>query len=160
MNVGTVNIALNLLGILLGGGALVGVLRYLNNRQSIRNADEADIRDHYAEELKGLRAKLAEQELGFQNLENHLREQLKRSDQRHEECETARDAARKEINLLHKQVRDHQAEIDGLKRQIVRYSAEGVIELSAPMPSEQIEDAAQRAIDALDKQENGDTPNK
>jgi hypothetical protein len=35
-----------------------------------------------------------------------------------------------------------------------------VIELSAPVPSEQIEDAAQRAIDALDKQENGDTPNK
>jgi hypothetical protein len=85
---------------------------------------------------------------------------LKRSDQRHEECEAARDLARKEINLLHKQVRDHQAEIDGLKRQIVRYSAEGVIELSAPVPSEQIEDAAQRAIDALDKQENGDTPNK
>jgi hypothetical protein len=58
MEVGTVNIVLNLLGILLGGGALVGVLKFLNNRQSIRNADEADIRDHYAEEVGELRKEL------------------------------------------------------------------------------------------------------
>lgn len=79
MNASSINIVLNLLGILLGGGALVGVLRFLNARQGLHNADEADIRDHYAQEVGELRKELRQCE---------------------EECRGKLDAAEKKIRTL------------------------------------------------------------
>lgn len=50
-----VNILLNLLGIILGGGALGVVLTHYRGMRTLDNAKEADIRDHYAGEVKELR---------------------------------------------------------------------------------------------------------
>lgn len=146
MDAGVINIALNLLGVLLGGGALVGVLRYLNNRQSIRNADEADIRDHYAEELERQTAAVAAAH------ERH-NAALEASDRRLVECESWASKSRLEIRALNQKVDDQQDEITGLKRQIARYSAEGAIMLADQVPSEEVENSAHRVINEIDKKE-------
>lgn len=117
-----INMLLNVVGILLGGGALGIVLRYINRRAEIHNQDEANIRDHYAGELKALREKLDSQEEHFRAMEKHWREMLEASDRRHQECEEARQALRREIDKMH-------AELTGLKRQISEYSADKMIEL-------------------------------
>jgi cell division septum initiation protein DivIVA len=130
---GTINILLNVLSLLLGGGALVGVLRYLNNRQTIRNADTADIRDHYAEEVEQLRGQLI-------GLEKHYREMLSSSDKRHAECEDARTEMRARVSDLESQVK-------GLEAQIRQYSADSVLKLAGQQPSEQVVAAAHRVKD-------------
>lgn len=133
MNAGTINIVLNLLGVLLGGGALVGVLRFLNNRQSIRNADEADIRDHYADEVAQLRGQLV-------ILEKHYRDMLASSDKRHAECEDARTEMRGRVSDLENHVK-------GLEAQIRQYSSETVLKLAGQQPSDHVVEAARRVKD-------------
>lgn len=135
MNPATINIILNILSLLLGGGALLGVLRYLNNRQTIRNADTADIRDHYAAEVTQLRAQLV-------TLEKHYREMLLASDRRHAECEQARTEMRGRISELEDHVR-------GLEAQMRRYSSDTVLKLAGE-PSDQVVEAARRVRD-MDK---------
>lgn len=131
----TLNVILNILSLLLGGGALIGVLRYLNNRQAIRNADTADIRDHYADEVTQLRSQLVA-------LEKHYREMLVASDRRHAECEEARTEMRGRISELEDHVR-------GLEAQMRRYSSDTVLKL-AGQPSDQVIEAARRVRD-MDK---------
>jgi Tfp pilus assembly protein PilV len=48
----TLNIILNIATLLLGGGMLGVVLRHRHGMRSLQNADDADVRDHYSEELQ------------------------------------------------------------------------------------------------------------
>lgn len=121
----------------LGGvSGIIGiVLRYRLGSQKLSNADEADIRDHYAQEVAAMREKLDRQETHFQLLEKHLREMIAASDQRaeesdrrHAECEAARQAMRREIDGMHDEIR-------GLKRQIPEVSADKLLILEGK-PSE------------------------
>lgn len=139
MTPSTINIILNLLGIVLGGGALVGVLRFLNNRQSIRNADEADVRDHYAEILTGLRAER-------DAADERYNAALAAADRRLADCEDWANKSRDVVKILREKVDDQQQEIDGLKRQIVRYSAHQAVLLDeqGEGPSEEVVSAARR----------------
>jgi predicted RNase H-like nuclease (RuvC/YqgF family) len=95
--------------------------------KGLQNAAEADIRDHYADEVKALREKLDRQEAHFRTLEKHLREMIdasdkraEESDRRHGECEQARRELRGEIDEMHK-------ELTGLHRQITEQSADKLL---------------------------------
>jgi chromosome segregation ATPase len=114
----------------------LGLRRIGVDAQQVDNADEADIRDHYAQEIAAMRLQLTEQD-------DRNRTKLERADQRIEECMEGRDELRARIRELEETV-------DGLKRQIVRYSADTAIELD---PSPMVRDAAERVRDI---QENGD----
>lgn len=136
MNAGSLNVILNIAGLLLGGTALGVVLRYKLGVKRLTNENEADIRDHYAAELERLVGKMDAREKHFLDVERHLRELIATSDKRHEECELARSEDRRERAKM-------QDEIDGMKRQILRYSAEGVLMLSE-QPSDAVSRAAKR----------------
>jgi hypothetical protein len=96
---------------------IVTFLRRGVSLKGLRNADEADIRDHYAQEVEALRGQLL-------SMERHYREMLEKSDRRHEECEAARSAMRQEI--------------DGLKRQIPGLSADRLLILEQNGPPSEI----------------------
>jgi hypothetical protein len=66
--------------------------------QRLSNESEADIRDHYADEVGALRTQLL-------TLERHYREMLEQSDRRHAECEVARQEIRTELEGLKSQIR-------------------------------------------------------
>lgn len=66
--------------------------------KGLENANEADIRDHYAEEVAALRGQLL-------SIEKHYREMLEQSDRRHAECEASRGVMREELEGLKKQFR-------------------------------------------------------
>lgn len=148
MNAGQLNVILNIVGLLLGGTALGVVLRYRLGMRKLALADEANIRDHYAKEVARYVDKMGAQERRFDDkasvqekhfldVEKHLREMIATSDKRHEECEFARAEDRRDRSRM-------QDEIDGLKRQIVRYSAEGVLVLGEHPPSPMVASAAKR----------------
>jgi hypothetical protein len=68
----------------------------------LRNSDAADIRDHYAQELDRLAAR------------------VDASDRLHEECVREREELRRELREVHD-------ELAGIKRQIARYSADALM---------------------------------
>lgn len=118
----TINVILNLVGIILGGTALGVILRYSQGMRGLRDAESANIRDHYAKEVERLTQKLDRQTHNFHELEKHWREMLEASDHRHEECEKARAESRAEMDAMHDQLR-------GLKDQLKQYSADTLIML-------------------------------
>lgn len=124
---GFVNVALNIGGLLLGGTALGVVLRYKLGQQKLAADSEADIRDHYADEVKALREKLNLQEQYFRGLETHLRGLIDESDRRHSECEAARVEDRRERSRM-------QDEIDGMKAQIRAASTDRVLRMEKDPP--------------------------
>lgn len=137
MDASTINVVLNAVTILLGGTLLGVILRYRLGVRKLALGEESNIRDHYAGEVAALRSELNQQERNFRDVENHLRSLLDASDRRHEECERARAESRQEVSALHR-------EIEGMRRQIVRYSAESVLVLSEQRPSAAVEAAAER----------------
>lgn len=90
----------------ISSSGVLGVAAYfLLGRQKLTNADEADIRDHYAEELVALRKALetagerhARRERLFLIRERHQetrhRELLQEGERRHQECVEAREQLR------------------------------------------------------------------
>lgn len=115
--------------------------------KKLKGDSEADIRDHYAQELSALREKLNRQEQRFMDLEGHWRKMLEASDHRHEECEEARQTMRNELSAMH-------GEIAGLKRQLVRYSAERVVTLPG-VEETHAAAAAERVRKIVDDEEAG-----
>lgn len=146
MDAGSLNVVLNVVTVLLGGTLLGVILRYRLGVRKMALGEESSIRDHYAGEVAALRAELNQQEKNFRDVETHLRGLLNASDKRHEECEAARAINRREIEGLYK-------EIEGMRRQIVRYSAEGVLMLTEQRVSPLVQDAAKRVISKIDEQE-------
>jgi hypothetical protein len=102
---GTIPQWLTALGI---GSFLIALLRRDVQVRGLRNTDQADIRDHYAQEVAALRDQLL-------TMEQHYRNMLEQSDKRHDECEVARSQMR--------------AELDGLKRQMAAASADRLLVL-------------------------------
>lgn len=134
--------------------------------RGIRNADEADIRDHYAEEVRQLRERLDRQAERHRltitdvedrarqivsDIEERSRKAIEESDRRHEECEQARREMRREVDDLREEIR-------GL-RAILAQRSESVIRLF-PNVSPEIEDAAARAADAVTANDASDKPRK
>jgi hypothetical protein len=88
--------------------------------RKISSSEAGDLRDHYAEELKSVRLERIQDRAEALKVEKHLREMIQLSDHRHEECEKAR--------IIDRGERAHmQAEIDGLKLQIPRLSADALL---------------------------------
>ena len=58
MDTGYLNLLLNLVTVVVSGGALGIILRYRQGMRGLANTDTADIRDHYAEEVKSLRSEV------------------------------------------------------------------------------------------------------
>lgn len=146
MDAGSLNIVLNVVTVLLGGTLLGVILRYRLGVRKLALGEESSIRDHYAGEVASMRDELNQQERNFREVETHLRSLLTASDGRHEECEKARAEMRREIETLYH-------EIAGMRRQMVRYSAEGVLMLSEQEVSPVVRESAERVIAKIDKQE-------
>lgn len=85
-------------------------LRYLSTSNRLGNENTADIRQHYAAEVAALRTRIVE-------VEAHYRSMLKESEERNEECRKEREEDRNIIRGL-------KDELEGIKRQISRYSAD------------------------------------
>lgn len=84
-----------------GTVALLGViLRHLQVMKRLALGDTADIRDHYAEELKRKNEQDAAREKQFMELERHLREMATLSDERYAECVSERDGLRTDLESL------------------------------------------------------------
>lgn len=132
----------------LGITSLVGLFwRREVNLRKLSNENTADIRDHYAGEVKALRDRLEANLKTFRDLETHWRDMLDASDRRHKECEDARHELRKELTDMH-------SELAGLKRQIARYSSDKAILLEddkAPMAQA----SAERVKNIIKEQDNG-----
>jgi hypothetical protein len=103
---GTIPQWLTALGI---GSFFVALLRRDVQVRGLRNADTADIRDHYADELKALRDRLDIADKRYLEAMKLADSRWEESNRRHEECVKEREDLRDELT--------------GLKRQIIRYSS-------------------------------------
>ncbi len=113
--------ALQLLTTIFSGGLLAAVLTFMvRNRQISINAEEV-LRTHFGAELARLKANAIE------------------SDGRHEECEKAKRQLRRELDLMHDEIR-------GLRDQIRTQASDRVIALerSGAEPSDHVADSAYR----------------
>lgn len=115
MDPAQINMILNLIAVVLGGGAMAAVLGYKTKMRSLALAAEEEIRKHFADEVKSLRGQL-------QGMEKHYREMLEASDKRHEECQLDRDRMRDRV----KELENH---VTGLEAQIRQLSTNAVLEI-------------------------------
>jgi hypothetical protein len=128
----------------LTGGAVVTFVGLLLKRdvqvRGLKNADSADIRDHYADEV----GQLSEQ---FRNaltdLEKRYRDALEESEQRHQKCLDDRDLLRERVNQLEDELR-------GLIRVITQASIDRVLMLGDDVPQD-IREASER-VEAIIKE--------
>lgn len=121
---GTLNVILNVITVLLGGGALGIILKYRLGTKKLGMDSEEAIRDHYAKEVARFQGTM-------QSMEGHYRRMLEDSDRLHEECRVDREKLRSELTGMHDQIRTHKEEIEGLKLQLKRYSADKVLLLDS-----------------------------
>jgi chromosome segregation ATPase len=136
----TINVVLNAVAVLFGGGILGVILAHKRGMIGLSNADKADIRDHYDKELTRLAEALAASEIRHISAEGHLAARLADAESRQRACEEREQE-------LRKRVADLEDEVTGLKRQVARYSAEQVVLLEKDEhPSEDVLSAAERVI--------------
>lgn len=81
------------------------IFRHLQTMKKLALGDTSDIRDHYAREVERLTAKLASRDTQFAELEKHLRDMSRSSDDRHAECVREREALREELAGIKAQIR-------------------------------------------------------
>lgn len=138
---GQLNVFLNILTVLLGGGALGIILKYRLGTKKLTLDSEEAIRDHYAKEVSRLATKLDEETKAFratiEGLETHYRTMLTASDQRHEECQKDRVVLRSEINKMHDEIR-------GLKRKMLQNSTDAALLLNDEIEAPHAKAAAPR----------------
>lgn len=114
------NTVLNVLGLLLGGGALAAVLSHWRGLRALDDANLVDIRKHYAEEIAALRARDEKRDEAMRELEKHWREMINLADKRHAECVAERDELRDQLNAL-------KVELEGVKAQMRAASTDRVL---------------------------------
>jgi phage shock protein A len=142
----TLNVILNSIAVLFGGGILGVILAHKRGMIGLSNADKADIRDHYDSELTRLAEQLAAAEARHESTEDRLSARLATAEDRQRACENRE-------RELRKRVADLEDEVTGLKRQVARYSAEQVVLLEKDEhPSGEVVDAARRVIDHTKEQ--------
>lgn len=111
--------------------------------KTLENADEADIRDHYAQELERNTSEIGVLRDQLRSMELHYRDMLSKSDRRHEECEAARHEMREELN--------------GLRAQLRTQASDRVLALEEGhvTPSKHVADAARRVKKIIEDEEGG-----
>lgn len=114
------NVILNLVGILLGGGALAAVLSHWRGLRALDDAKLVDIRKHYADEIKSLRDRDEKRDQAMRDLEKHWREMIKLADARHQECVDEREELRDQMNAL-------KVELEGVKAQLRAQATDRVL---------------------------------
>lgn len=126
------NTILNLIGILLGGGALAAFLTHWRGLRALDDSKLVDIRKHYADELKRLSDRDEHRDAAMRDLEKHWREMIKLADARHAECVDEREELRGHLN-------DLRVELEGLKAQLRASSTNRVLLLEerCATPSEE-----------------------
>jgi hypothetical protein len=109
-------------------------------RQKQHDTDEADIRDHYADEVRQLRDRLDAQSGRFkkdlQELEDRYKRLLHDSERRHDQCQEDRDQLKERVENMSDEIR-------GLVRLIAQNSANAVIRMGDDVPDD-IKNAAER----------------
>lgn len=126
------NVWLNLVGIILGGGALGVVLTHLRGMRGLDQKEAADIRDHYQAELASLRAHIATLDKRYLEYQGEADRRYREAVEYHDQCVAERNELR--------------VSIDGLKAQLLAQSADRVLllEKNCIPPSEAVVDAAKR----------------
>lgn len=151
MDANRINLLLNILTVLIGGGALGIVLKYRLGTKKLTLDSEEAIRDHYAKEVARLTEKLEAETKNFretiQAMEAHYRRMLEDSDRRHEECQRDRESLRAEVRKLERHV-------EGLEAQIRNYSTDRLLMLESRAPPS--ESAPHSLAAAKRLKENGD----
>lgn len=111
----------------------------------VANENEADIRDHYADEVRQLRQQLERQSTRHGRVlrvaEGRARQAALDAEARHEQCVRDRDELRDKVWALKDQV-------SGLVRLLLQNSAAGTLILSADQVSNAVREAAER-VDRL-----------
>jgi hypothetical protein len=120
MDTQTFNVILNLLGIVLGGGALGVILTHWRGVKGLDQADVADIRSHYAAELGAMRDRDEKRDEAMRALEKHWREMIKLADERYSECQREREELRDELAAVKR-------ELEGVKAQIRSQATDRVL---------------------------------
>jgi predicted nucleic acid-binding Zn-ribbon protein len=142
MDTSTLNVILNVLGIVLGGGALGVILTHWRGVKGLDQADVADIRSHYAAELGAMRDRDEKRDEAMRALEKHWREMVNLADSRYSECQREREELRDELAEVKREHRDELAavkhELSGLQAQLRAASTDRVLlmEENCPKPSE------------------------
>lgn len=120
---------------------LLGRGKLANEAKKIATDDAADIRDHYAEEVRQLRAAMEAQSTRHRGeleaADNRHKEAIRDAEQAHRDCEAARDELREKVSALKDQVA-------GLVRLLLQNSASGVLNLDPRLVSKDVLEAAQR----------------
>jgi hypothetical protein len=111
MDTQTLNVMLNLLGIVLGGGALGVILTHWRGVKGLDQADVADIRGHYAKELEAMRERDDKRDEAMRALERHWREMVNLADQRYAECQREREELRDELAIVKRELGGLQAQL-------------------------------------------------
>lgn len=119
----------------------LGLKRIALDKEIAGNADEADIRDHYADEVRQLRERLDGQSerhrIATETETERHKEEMAAADRRHEECVNAREELREKVWALKDQVM-------GLVRLLITNSARGTLALSEDEVSGHVREAAER----------------
>jgi flagellar motility protein MotE (MotC chaperone) len=119
------------------------------NAEQVTQTAEADIRDHYADEVRQLREQLNGQgerhRQSIASIEARYQEALTNSERKHEECARDRDHLRDKVQALKDLVA-------GLRRIITQTSASQAIRLSSDPASEiEIPDDIREAAERVDR---------
>jgi hypothetical protein len=120
MDTQTFNVILNLLGIVLGGGALGVILTHWRGVKGLDQADVADIRSHYAAELGAMRDRDEKRDEAMRALEKHWREMVNLADSRYSECQREREELRDELAEVKR-------ELNGVKAQLRAQATDRVL---------------------------------
>lgn len=99
--------------------------------RGLQNAERGDVRDHLAQEVERLTKRVDEQDKRYNDYQKEADRRWREAIENHEQCVAERNQLR--------------AEIEGLKRQIARYSADQLMILEdRNCPSPAVSDAARR----------------
>jgi uncharacterized protein (DUF3084 family) len=120
MDTQTLNVVLNLAGIILGGGALGVILTHWRGVKGLDQADVADIRGHYAKELEAMRERDEKRDEAMRALEKHWREMVNLADSRYSECQREREELRDELAEVKR-------ELNGVKAQLRAQATDRVL---------------------------------
>lgn len=120
MNAQTLNVVLNLLGILLGGGALGVILTHWRGIRTLDDAKEAGIRGHWADEVRALRERLDSADKRYVDLLERFDQHREEADRRYKQATAYHDQCVAERNELRN-------ELEGVKRQLAAQATDRVL---------------------------------
>jgi hypothetical protein len=114
------NLLLNFASVILGGGLVAAILTHSRGLKQLTGAEEADIRGHWASEVKALRERLDAGDKRYMDLLEKFDEHREQSELRYQQAVAYHDQCVAERAEL-------RSEMEGLKRQLAAQSTDRVL---------------------------------